>query len=326
MKKIIFITLISFITLSTFAQWGTMTISSQNFNQRFWLFVDDILQNQYSVSSIQVNGMNIQQQYKVRVEMDNAEQNVLGQNIYITPNPRNNNFFIQNRNGDFTFKKSNFNGNPNVVIFLIVPNYSYYNDYYSYLYPGFGNYGNYWGNSGRQYNFSNIPDDCHPNNNGNYSGNGNYPGNGNYGNNQGNGNYGNHQGNGNNNNHQGNNNHGNNNQGNNNHGNNNQGNNNGQHNGNGPCMNQNEFNTALNSIRSDSFESGKLSKAKQIVSRNRMCTAQIIQIVRLFSFESNKLEFAKYAYQYCTDKNNYYQVTDAFSFQSSKDELLKFIR
>ena len=91
-------------------------------------------------------------------------------------------------------------------------------------------------------------------------------------------------------------------------------------------MNQNDFNNALNSIRSDSFESGKLSKAKQIVSRNRMCTAQIVQIVRLFSFESNKLEFAKYAYQYCSDKNNYYQVTDAFSFQSSKDELLKFIR
>jgi len=301
MKKISLIILITFMTLTTFAQWGSMTISSQNFNQRFWLFVDDVLQNQYSVSSVQVNGMNVQQQYRVRVEMDIPEQNVLGQNVYITPNPRNNNFFIQNRNGDFMFKKSNFNSNPSVVISLIVPNYSFYNDYYSYLYPGFGNYGNYWGNSGKKYNFTNIPDDCHPNYNGNNQGNGNYPGNGNYGNHQGNNN----------------NNHGNNNQGNNNHGNNN---------GNGPCMNQNDFNNALNSIRSDSFESGKLSKAKQIVSRNRMCTAQIVQIVRLFSFESNKLEFAKYAYQYCSDKNNYYQVTDAFSFQSSKDELLKFIR
>jgi len=318
MKKISLIILITFITLSSFAQWGSMIISSQNFNQRFWLFVDDVLQNQYSVSSIQVNGMNIQQQYKVRVEMDNPEQNVLGQNVYITSNPRNNNFFIQNRAGDFMFKKANFNSNPNVVVSLIVPNYSYYNDYYSYLYPGFGNYGNYWGNSGKKYNFTNIPDDCHPNYNGNY------PGNGNYGNNQGNG-YGNNQGNGNNGNHQGNGNN-NNNHGNNNHGNNNNENNNGQHNGNGPCMNQNDFNNALNSIRSDSFESGKLTKAKQIVSRNRMCTAQIVQIVRLFSFESNKLEFAKYAYQYCTDKNNYYQVTDAFAFQSSKDELLKFIR
>lgn len=313
MKKISFLILIIFFTLPSFAQWGSITVSTQNFNHRFWLFVDDVLQNQYSVNSIRIEGMNIQGQYKVRVEMDNQEQNVVGQSVRVTPNPRNNTFMIQNRGGEFVFKKSNLNTNPNVVMALIQPNYHFYNDYYSYLYPGFGNYGNYWGNSGRKYTFNNIPDDCHPNYNNNYPGSGNHGNN--YGNNQGN-NY-------------GNNNHGNNNHGNNNHGNNNHGNNPGFGNPQGginPCMNQNEFNTALNSIRSDSFESGKLNKAKQIVSRNRMCTAQIIQIVRLFSFESNKLEFAKYAYQYCTDKNNYYQVTDAFSFQSSKDELLKFIK
>lgn len=302
MKRITLLILISFISLTTFAQWGSMSISTQNYNQRFWLFVDDVLQNQYSVSAIKIDGMKIQQQYRVRIEMDNQEQNVVGQNVKIVPNPRNNNFMIQNRGGEFIFKKSNFNINPNAVMSLIVPNYHYYNDYNSYLYPGFGNYGNYWGNGGRKYTFNNIPDDCHPNNNGNF------PGNGNYGNNNHGSNY------------------GNNNHGNNNHGNNNSGYGNPQGGVISPCMNQNEFNTALNSIRSDSFESGKLNKAKQIVSRNRMCTAQIIQIVRLFSFESNKLEFAKYAYQYCTDKNNYYQVTDAFSFQSSKDELLKFIK
>ncbi|MBP1672792.1 MAG: hypothetical protein H6Q25_607 [Bacteroidetes bacterium] len=318
MKKILATIILSFFSLSMFAQWGSITISSQNFNQRFWVFVDDVLQNQYSVNSIRVQGMNIQQQYRVRIEMDNFDQNILGQNISINAQPRFNNYEIKFINGAYLFKSTNMNINPMLTMSIIYPNYSYYNDYYSYLNPGFGNYGNYWGNSGKKYNNQTIPSDCHPNN-GN-----NYPGGNNYGNQGNNGNYGNPGNNGNNGNYGNNNNQGNhgNNGNNGNHGNNG---NNGHQGNNTPCMSNNEFNTALNSIRSDSFESGKLTKAKQIVSRNRMCTAQIVQIVRLFSFESNKLEFAKYAYQFCNDKNNYYQVTDAFSFQSSKDELMKFI-
>jgi hypothetical protein len=321
MKKMIFTILLSFLSLSMFAQWGAMTIGSQDLTVRFWVFVDDVLQNQYSVNTIKIDKMNIQQQYKIRIEMDNPDQNIVGQNITVVPNYRSNIYLIQYRNGVYFFKNANYIINPSVTVTLIVPNYNFYNDYYSYLYPGFGNYGNYWGNSGKQYNYYNN-NGTHGNNQGGNHGNnqgGNYGNNqsGNYVNNQGE-NHGNNQGE----------NHGSN-QGEN-HGNNqggNHGNNGGQYNGgNNPCMLTNEFNIALNSIRSDSFESGKLTKAKQIVSRNRMCTAQIIEIVRLFSFESNKLEFAKYAYQFCVDKNNYYLVTDAFSFQSSKDELLKFIK
>lgn len=306
MKKITILFLFTLLTLTSFAQWGTMTITSQNYNQRFWVFVDDVLQNQYSVSSIRVQGLNNQQQYRVRVELDNPDQHVVGKTVLINAQPRFNNYEIQFRNGGYLFKSSNLNINPMFSMYLILPNYSFYNDYYSFLNPGFGNYGNYWGNSGKKYNFMTAPADCHPNHGNNYPGGnqgGNYGGNqgGNYGGNQG-GNYGGNQGG--------------------NHG----GNQGGNHGGPNLCMPTNDFNTALNSIRSDNFESGKLNKAKQIVSRNRMCTAQIIQIVRLFSFESNKLEFAKYAYQYCNDKNNYFQVTDAFSFQSSKDDLLRFIR
>lgn len=311
MKKLTILLLLTLLTWSVNAQWGSMSIRSQNFNQRFWVFIDDVLQNQYSVSSIRVQGLNYQQQYRVRVELDNPDQDIVGKTILVNAQPRFNNFEIQYRNGGYLLKSSNFNMNPMLSMYLILPNYSYYNDYYSFLNPGFGNYGNYWGNSGKKYNFLSAPADCHPNHGNNYPGsnnNGNHNNN-NYGGNQG-GNYGGNYGG--------------------NHGGNQGGNYGGNQGGahNGPqnlCMPTPEFNTALNSIRSDNFESGKLNKAKQIISRNRMCTAQIVQIVRLFSFESNKLEFAKYGYQYCTDKNNYYQVTDAFSFQSSKDELLKFI-
>ena len=44
-----------------------------------------------------------------------------------------------------------------------------------------------------------------------------------------------------------------------------------------------------------------------------------------FGFEETKLEFAKYAYDFCTEKNKYYMVGDKFSFSSSKDELNEYL-
>ena len=46
----------------------------------------------------------------------------------------------------------------------------------------------------------------------------------------------------------------------------------------------------------------------------------------LFVFESNKLEVAKSAYRKTVDKQNYYQLNDALTFSSSKEELARFIR
>jgi hypothetical protein len=44
-----------------------------------------------------------------------------------------------------------------------------------------------------------------------------------------------------------------------------------------------------------------------------------------FNFEKNKLEVAKFGFDYCTDKNNYYLLNDAFSFASSVDELSSYL-
>ncbi|MCX7728498.1 MAG: DUF4476 domain-containing protein [Bacteroidia bacterium] len=43
--------------------------------------------------------------------------------------------------------------------------------------------------------------------------------------------------------------------------------------------------------------------------------------MKLFSFEETRLEFAKYAYSKVIDKENYYQVNDAFQFENSIEEL-----
>jgi hypothetical protein len=46
----------------------------------------------------------------------------------------------------------------------------------------------------------------------------------------------------------------------------------------------------------------------------------------LFSFEDTRLEFAQYAYAYTLDLRNYYKLNDAFTFESSIDELNKYIQ
>lgn len=142
----------------------------------------------------------------------------------------------------------------------------------------------------------------------------------------------------------GNNNHGNNGYGNNNHGNNGYGNNGygyGNNNGNngywnngyGPTdnprchfpMQQNDFNSLKAQIRTKYFDSSRLTIAKQACRYNCMTADQIRDICRLFSYESSRLDFAKYAFEYCYDRYRYYMVGQAFTYSSSVDDLNRYI-
>lgn len=86
-----------------------------------------------------------------------------------------------------------------------------------------------------------------------------------------------------------------------------------------------EFAEICSSIKSKSFEDSKLTLAKQVIKSNVMSSAQIAKIMNLFDFESTKLEFAKFAYDFAYDKNNYYKVNDVFDFESSIDDLNEYI-
>lgn len=90
-------------------------------------------------------------------------------------------------------------------------------------------------------------------------------------------------------------------------------------------MSPEDFASAKASISSKSFEDSKLTLAKQIAASNHLTSKQVKEIMQLFSFEDSKLDFAKYAYKYVYDPNNYYIVNDAFKFSSSIDELNEFI-
>ena len=100
----------------------------------------------------------------------------------------------------------------------------------------------------------------------------------------------------------------------------------GWNNGYGNVMSNREFDDMKEQIRKEWFEKNRLTSAKVIVDKNNFTTRQVKEIMLLFTFENNRLEVAKYAYRKTVDKQNYFQLNDAFSFSSSKEELARFIR
>ncbi len=90
-------------------------------------------------------------------------------------------------------------------------------------------------------------------------------------------------------------------------------------------MDNRTFNDAVKTISKASFDVDKLNIAKTIVNANCLTTDQIATILKLFSFEDNKLELAKWAYPNCLDKQQYFNIINLLSFSSSKNELSRFL-
>ncbi|MCX6291485.1 MAG: DUF4476 domain-containing protein [Bacteroidetes bacterium] len=90
-------------------------------------------------------------------------------------------------------------------------------------------------------------------------------------------------------------------------------------------MSSSEFQSFKSSVQSKSFEDSKLTIAKQVLNNNCLTSAQVREVMKVFTFEETRLDFAKYAYGHTYDINNYYKVNDAFTFESSIEELNTYI-
>jgi hypothetical protein len=85
------------------------------------------------------------------------------------------------------------------------------------------------------------------------------------------------------------------------------------------------FSKAKENISSNSFEDSKITVAKQVTKANCMTAAQIVEVMALFSFEDSKLQYAKYAYDFCYNQGDYYEVNSAFTFESSIEDLNQYL-
>jgi hypothetical protein len=99
-------------------------------------------------------------------------------------------------------------------------------------------------------------------------------------------------------------------------------------NNNPPCETTTaEFQLIKTQINKESFNNTKINIAKQAI-KNKKCfkTDQVKEILGLFPYSSSKLDIAKFAYEFTTDKENYYKLADSFSFTADKDEFLRFLK
>lgn len=91
------------------------------------------------------------------------------------------------------------------------------------------------------------------------------------------------------------------------------------------CMNHGYFQQLKYSISNTAFDSDKLKIAKQGIAANGTSAQQVLELMELLTFESNKVKLAKFAYQYTFDKQNYFVVNNGFTYSSSIQELNKFV-
>ena len=90
-------------------------------------------------------------------------------------------------------------------------------------------------------------------------------------------------------------------------------------------MNGSDFSSAVATVKNQGFDETRLKTAKQIAGGNCLSTGQIAEICKVFGFEETKLDFAKFAYDHCTEPKNYFKLNNIFSFSSSVDDLTDYV-
>jgi len=92
-----------------------------------------------------------------------------------------------------------------------------------------------------------------------------------------------------------------------------------------PSFSDTQFLQITKSLQRETMESKRLAAAKYVSNNNCLLTKQVRDIVHLFNFENNRVEFAKFAYSRVADKENYALLLDSFKFETSKQEIKEYI-
>ena len=91
-------------------------------------------------------------------------------------------------------------------------------------------------------------------------------------------------------------------------------------------MSDKEFNQLINAVKRDaSFDDSKIAMISNVAQHTSFKATQVYELVKTLSFDKGKVQLAKQLYSKCVDKQNFYQVFEALSFDNSKRELSDYI-
>lgn len=91
------------------------------------------------------------------------------------------------------------------------------------------------------------------------------------------------------------------------------------------AMSPQDVQNLAQALDAKSFDSGKLTVAKEALGHSYINAADLKGLVEKMSFESSKVELAKFAHPRVADPQNFYQVYDAFTFDSSVRDVQKAV-
>jgi hypothetical protein len=85
------------------------------------------------------------------------------------------------------------------------------------------------------------------------------------------------------------------------------------------------FRRKYEEVKAKSFDDDKMERIKEAFEYDNFKTDQVIELMKLFSFDDKRLETAKFCYRKTVDKENFYKTYDQFSFPSYKTQLKDWV-
>lgn len=87
-----------------------------------------------------------------------------------------------------------------------------------------------------------------------------------------------------------------------------------------------EFTDLMNIVRTKTYDNTKLEICKLAIENSFFTTEMVSSMIKLLTFETYRLELAKYAYGKTVDKRNYLKIFDTFKYEFSITELKEYIQ
>jgi hypothetical protein len=87
-----------------------------------------------------------------------------------------------------------------------------------------------------------------------------------------------------------------------------------------------DFEEFIAAIRQQSFDKDKVDYVKTYMNQIGLSSLQIKKLIKEISFDSYRIDVAKFLFDNCTDKQNYFTVSESLQFSSSKAELNEYVK
>jgi hypothetical protein len=93
-----------------------------------------------------------------------------------------------------------------------------------------------------------------------------------------------------------------------------------------PALSKDGINKAGIKINALVTDTDKLKLMQSEMAKKAFTTAQLQVMLTWLSFESSRVEFAKWAFDHTLDKEKFSKIADQLKYQDSKEELLQFLK